>query len=167
MLKKSGETLINRPFSIIGVQQIAVGSDNKSALKHLWVDLLGLDFLGTYKSEAENVDEDICSIGQSDMAIEVDLMQPLDKSRSPRVDKPALNHIGLWVDDLEVAVAWLSSKGVNFTPGGIREGASGYRVCFVHPKSSQTHPFGGEGVLIELVQAPKSVIESFNNSSQK
>ena len=75
--------MINRPFSIIGVQQIAVGSDNKSALKHLWVDLLGLDFLGTYKSEAENVDEDICSIGQSDIAIEVDLMQPLDKSRSP------------------------------------------------------------------------------------
>lgn len=162
-----GDKLINRPFSIIGVQQIAVGSDDKSALKHLWVDLLGLTFLGTYKSESENVDEDICSIGHNNMAIEVDLMQPLDKSRSPRVDYPALNHIGLWVDDLEVAVSWLSSKGVNFASGGIREGASGHKICFVHPKASATHPFGGEGVLIELVQAPKAVIESFNNSSKK
>ena len=60
-----------------------------------------------------------------------------------------------------------NTKGVNFASGGIREGASGHKICFVHPKASATHPFGGEGVLIELVQAPKAVIESFNNSSKK
>tara|TARA_B100000780_G_scaffold259634_1_gene210826 strand:+ start:177 stop:278 length:102 start_codon:yes stop_codon:yes gene_type:complete len=32
---------------------------------------------------------------------------------------PALNHIGLWVDKLAVAVAHLQSQGVRFAPGGI------------------------------------------------
>jgi len=31
-------------------------------------------------------------------------------------------------------------------------------VCFIHPKSNQEFPRSGEGVLIELVQAPPEVI---------
>ena len=72
-----------------------------------------------------------------------------------------LNHIGLWIDDLPAAVAWLAEQGVRFTPGGIRKGASGFDVCFIHPKGSDEAPVGGQGVLIELVQAPAEVIAAF------
>jgi lactoylglutathione lyase len=65
------------------------------------------------------------------------------------------------VDDLAAAVAWLEKQGMRFTPGGIRKGAAGHDVCFVHPKGSQEFPIGGEGVLIELVQAPREVVEAF------
>jgi hypothetical protein len=54
--------------------------------------------------------------------------------QSPRVDTPPLNHIGLWVDDLEAAVKHLTESGVRFTPGGIRKGAAGHNVIFIHPK---------------------------------
>ena len=87
-------------------------------------------------------------------------MQPLDPDKRPRVHDPALNHIGLWVDDLAAAVAWLEPQGVRFTPGGIRKGAAGYDVCFIHPKGDDEHPVGGEGVLIELVQAPPEVVKA-------
>jgi lactoylglutathione lyase len=90
--------------------------------------------------------------------VEVDLMQPIDPDKSPRVHEPALNHVGLWVDDLAAAVAWLTERGVRFTPGGIRKGAAGYDVCFIHPKGNDQAPLSGEGVLIELVQAPADVI---------
>jgi lactoylglutathione lyase len=50
-------------------------------------------------------------------------MQPIDPTKSPKVQTPALNHIGLWVDHLEKAVESLTAQGVNFTPGGIRKGA--------------------------------------------
>jgi lactoylglutathione lyase len=50
---------------------------------------------------------------------------------------------------------------MRFTPGGIRKGAAGFDVCFVHPKGSADSPIGGEGVLIELVQAPPEVIDAF------
>jgi lactoylglutathione lyase len=150
-----------RPFRILGVQQIAVGAPEKAALRRLWIDLLGLRRVGEYRSESENVDEDIAVAGVGPLAVEVDLMQPLDAGRSPRVHQPALNHVGLWVDDLRAAVDWLSGRGVRFTPGGIRKGAAGHDVCFVHPKGGADAPVGGEGVLIELVQAPPDVVAAY------
>jgi lactoylglutathione lyase len=72
-----------------------------------------------------------------------------------------LNHIGLWVDDLPQAVDWMQQQGVRFTPGGIRKGAAGHDVVFIHPKGSEDQPISGNGVLIELVQAPENVIDSF------
>ena len=147
-----------RPFRVLGVQQVAIGGADKQRLRALWVDLLGLEPAGNYVSERENVDEDICTVGRGVHAVEVDLMQPLDPEKKPAVHATPLNHIGLWVDDLPRAVEWLSAQGVRFAPGGIRRGAAGHDVCFIHPKGSDDFPHGGEGVLVELVQAPPEVI---------
>lgn len=154
-----------RPFRVLGIQQIAVGSLDKQALRRLWVDLLGLALTGSFRSESENVDEDIAVAGSGPLRVEVDLMQPLDAEKRPRVHEPPLNHIGLWVDALDAAVAWLTARGVRFAPGGIRTGAAGFPVCFIHPKGNETAPIGGEGVLIELVQAPPEVAEAFRRLS--
>jgi len=151
---------MNRPFRILGLQQIAVGAADKEKLRKLWVDTLGVELTGNFKSASENVDEDIAVIGKGAARVEIDLMQPIDPAKKPRVDDPALNHVGLWVDDLHAAVAWLTQQGMRFTPGGIRKGAAGYDVCFIHPKGNEQAPIGGEGVLIELVQAPADVIEA-------
>ncbi len=147
-----------RPFKILGIQQIAIGGTSKSRLRSLWVDTLGLAVSGQFTSERENVDEDICTIGDGPHAVEVDLMQPLDVDKKPAVHTTPLNHVGLWVDDLPKAVAWMTAQGVRLAPGGIRKGAAGHDICFIHPKGSDEFPIGGEGVLIELVQAPAEVI---------
>jgi lactoylglutathione lyase len=147
-----------RPFRVLGLQQIAIGGTSKDRLRTLWVDLFGLEVTGTFRSERENVDEDICALGTGVHCVEVDLMQPLDPDKKPAVHTTPLNHIGLWIDDLPAAVAWLSAKGVRFAPGGIRPGAAGHDICFVHPKGNDEFPVGGEGVLIELVQAPAEVV---------
>lgn len=147
-----------RPFKVLGIQQIAIGGLDKGKLATFWVDMLGLVKEKDFQSERENVDEDVLLMGSGPHAVEVDLMQPLDPEKKPKVHEPALNHVGLWVDDLEKAVQWLTSKGVRFTPGGIRPGASGYNVCFIHPKANEEFPLCSEGVLVELVQAPAEVI---------
>jgi len=151
----------DRPFTVLGIQQIAVGGLDKSRLRALWVDTLGLNLSGDYQSEKENVDEDIAVAGAGPLKVEVDLMQPIDPDKKPKVQDPPLNHVGLWIDDLSAAVDWLQARGVRFTPGGIRKGASGFDVCFIHPKGNEASPIGGEGVLIELVQAPPEVREAF------
>lgn len=156
---------VSRPFRILGVQQIAIGGPDKRAMRALWVDLFGLEAVGTYRSERENVDEDILVLGVGPSRVEVDLMQPIDPAGKPKVDTPPLNHIGLWVDDLRAAVTWLSEHGVRFAPGGVRPGASGHDICFVHPRGSDDAPIGGQGVLIELVQAPPDVIAAFDRSA--
>ena len=153
-----------RPFRILGLQQIAVGGPDKRRLRKLWVELLGLAPAGTYRSERENVDEDILVLGGGPTKVEVDLRQPLDPAKKPAVHEPPLNHVGLWVDDLRAAVEWLTAQGVRFAPGGIRKGAAGYDVCFVHPRGNEQFPLGGEGVLIELVQAPPEVIAALGSA---
>ncbi|MFQ5696801.1 MAG: VOC family protein [Myxococcota bacterium] len=150
-----------RPFRILGLQQIAVGALDRARLCALWVETLGADLRGSFRSEAENVDEAIATLGAGAARVEIDLMQPIDPERRPRVHEPALNHVGLWVDDLHAAVGWLEGRGVRFTPGGIRKGAAGHEVCFIHPRASSERPLAGEGVLIELVQAPPEVIRAF------
>jgi len=150
-----------RPFKILGIQQVAIGGPSKEKLKTLWVDMLGLEVTGNFVSERENVDEDICAMGTGPFKVEVDLMQPLDADKKPAVHATPLNHVGLWVDNLPVAVEWLSAQGVRFAPGGIRRGAAGFDITFLHPKGNDEFPIGGEGVLIELVQAPAEVVDAF------
>ena len=150
-----------RPFKILGIQQIAIGGPSKEKLRTLWVDMLGLEVTGNFVSERENVDEDICAMGSGPFKVEVDLMQPLDPEKKPAVHTTPLNHVGLWVDDLPKAVEWLGANGVRFAPGGIRRGAAGYDITFLHPKGNEEFPIGGEGVLVELVQAPPEVVEAF------
>ncbi len=150
-----------RPFKTLGIQQIAIGATSKQRLQTLWVDMLGLELTGTFKSERENVDEDICAMGKGPFKVEVDLMQPVDIEKKPAVHATPLNHVGIWIDDLPKAVEWLTSQGVRFAPGGIRKGAAGFDICFLHPKGNDEFPISGEGVLIEMVQAPAEVIEAF------
>jgi len=152
-----------RPFEVLGIQQIAVGGPDKKRLRELWVDTFGLATTGHFRSESENVDEDILTMGAGPWKVEVDLMQPLDLEKKPSVHNPPLNHIGLWIDDLPAAVAWLEARGVRFTPGGIRKGASGFDICFIHPRGNEASPIGGEGVLIELVQAPPEVVKALTS----
>lgn len=150
--------MTDKPFRILGLQQVAIGGPDKARLRALWVDMLGLQVKSNFVSERENVDEDICELGQGAHAVEFDLMQPLDPDKKPAVHTTPLNHIGLWVDNLPLAVQWLTAQGMRFAPGGIRKGAAGHDICFIHPKASDDFPIGGEGVLIELVQAPPEVV---------
>jgi lactoylglutathione lyase len=158
----SDMTQVARPFKVLGLQQIAIGGPDKKRLQTLWVDMLGLAVTGTFRSEKENVDEDICALGSGPHSVEVDLMQPLDPDKKPAVHATPLNHVGLWIDDLPTAVEWLTAQGVRFAPGGIRKGAAGHDICFLHPKSNDEFPIAGEGVLIELVQAPPDVVAALS-----
>lgn len=154
----SEPAMSDKPFRILGLQQVAIGGPDKARLRALWVDMLGLQVKSNFVSERENVMEDICELGQGVHAVEFDLMQPLDPDKKPAVHTTPLNHIGLWVDNLPLAVQWLTAQGMRFAPGGIRKGAAGHDICFIHPKASDDFPIGGEGVLIELVQAPPEVV---------
>jgi lactoylglutathione lyase len=157
--------MMQRPFQILGIQQIAIGGLDKEALKGLWQGIFGLQMTGSYQSESENVDEDILTIGHGPHAVEIDLMQPIDPEKKPAVQSTALNHVGLWVDHLDLAVNWMIAQGVRFTPGGIRRGAAGHDVIFIHPKSNSEFPIAGQGVLIELVQAPPDVIQALSGKT--
>ena len=91
-----------RPFRVLGVQQVALGGERKADLRALWVDLLGLEAIGSFRSERENVDEDILVCGAGVAKVEIDLMEPIDPERSPKVHVPPLNQRSL---EASIAVA--------------------------------------------------------------
>ncbi len=141
---------------MLGLQQVAVGGLDRRRLRRLWVDVFGLESRGEFRNEVENVDGELARIGRGPFAVDLNLLEPVDVERGPRPHRPPLNHVGLWVDDLAAAIAWLSARGLGFTERGVRRGAAGHDVCFIHPKH------GGEGVLIELIQAPPELIAEFD-----
>jgi methylmalonyl-CoA/ethylmalonyl-CoA epimerase len=59
---------------------------------------------------------------------------------------PGLHHVCLVVDDLDAALAGAADRGAEPLPPGIRVGAGGRRVAFLHPRSTG-------GVLLEMVEA--------------
>jgi lactoylglutathione lyase len=74
-----------KPFRILGVQQIAIGSVEKGPLRILWQDIFGFKPYASKRLEKENVEEDILKIGPAPYEIEVDLMTPIDPEGSPKV----------------------------------------------------------------------------------
>lgn len=152
---------MSRPFKILGVHHIAIGNADLGRLRHLWGEMLGLTVGDVFTLPSENVSGSIARLEAGPYTVEVDLLQPLDADKKPAPHLPPLNHIAFWVDHLPEAVEWLTGQGVRFTPGGIRKGAEGREMAFIHPKASAEYPVGGEGVMIELVQAPVEVIAAF------
>lgn len=161
-MSNSIATLPPKPFKILGVQQIAIGCAERGPLDALWKGVFDMKPHDCVTIETENVCEDIVQLGPNPYTVEIDLMTPIDANKSPKVHVPPLNHIGLWVDDLPKAVEWMTNFGkVRFTPGGIRRGAAGHDVIFIHPKGNNEFPVCGNGVLVELVQAPEDVIKAY------
>ena len=86
MSSSSSSSKPPRPFEILGIQQIAIGSSNKSGLDALWKGIFGFDQpSATIRLEAENVVEDILKVGKAPYEVEVDLMVPIDETKSPKV----------------------------------------------------------------------------------
>ena len=75
----------DRPFEILGIQQVAIGSANKTSLDALWNGIFGFEPSATKRLEAENVQEDILKVGTAPFEVEVDLMVPIDENKSPKV----------------------------------------------------------------------------------
>ncbi|NOT44283.1 MAG: MBL fold metallo-hydrolase [Acidobacteria bacterium] len=116
-------------------------SDVERALA-FYRDALGLDVLPAVDVAAEGVR--VRFVPGTPTAIE--LLEPLDPAtpvgRFVAAHGPGLHHLTLRVEDLDVAVARLQACGARLA-GGIRVGAEGARVAFVHPASAH-------GVLVEL-----------------
>jgi lactoylglutathione lyase len=123
--------------------------------------MLGLEITGNFVSERENVDEDIVAMGKGPFKVEVDLMQPVDPEKKPAVHATPLNHVGLWIDDLPKAVEWLSPTAcASHRAESARVRPASTSLSCIR-KANAEFPIAGEGVLIEMVQAPPEVIEAF------
>ena len=122
-----------RPFRVLGIQQIAVGAREKAGLRRLWVDVLGLSRVGEFRSERENVDEDILVLGRGPLRVEV-----LSRFVSKKAQTPILAALKEGTCDIVIGTHRLLSRDVHFKDLGLlvvdedlvdlEEAAEGLRV---------------------------------------
>lgn len=125
------------------VDHIGVAVHDLERAVPLWSAILGRAPGGRESVEPEGVR--LVFFGRG--AGRVELLEPThDDSpvgRFLRRRGPGLHHVCLAVDDLEGAVRRARVEGAELVPPGIREGAGGSRVAFLHPRSTG-------GILLEL-----------------
>ena len=80
-------TTKTRPFRVLGIQQIAIGCEERGPLDSLWKNIFGLEASASKRLEKENVEEDIVKLGPKNSVyeVELDLMTPIDADKSPKV----------------------------------------------------------------------------------
>ena len=66
-----------RPFRVLGLQQVAIGGLSKRVLQDFWVELLGVPQRGSYESANENVSEAILELGAGPLRVELEHPRPV------------------------------------------------------------------------------------------
>lgn len=129
------------------IEHVGIAVDSLEEALPLWSALLGREAAGREEVPDEGVR--VAFFGEG--AGRVELLEatgpdtPVGRFLERR--GPGIHHLCLRVEDLERAVARARDAGAELLPPGIRSGAGGRRVAFLHPSSTG-------GVLLELSERP-------------
>lgn len=128
---------------ILGLDHLGVASKDPKARMGLWADLLGLPLEKVEDVESEGVRTWFLDMGGGHL----ELLEPTSENSpiAKHIEKrgEGIAHLALRVDGMDALLARLAAKGIVSLPPGVRTGAGGAKVCFLHPKETG-------GVLLEL-----------------
>lgn len=132
----------------IKVNHIAVVVPDVASALNFWQTALGLPLQRTERNDAEAVEIAFLPVGES----EIELIAPTtdDSGVAKYLAKTGggLHHICLEVEDINAALAQLTTHGIQLINESPRTRDDGILYAFVHPKSAG-------GVLVELYELPK------------
>ena len=132
-------------MKIIGIEHIGIAVKNIKEASPFWDHVLQISHSTTQDVDEQGVITDIYDTGQG----KLELLQAKypDSPVAKFLDRrgPGIHHICLQVEDIDEAVMYLKSKGIHLIGNGTSVGDDGYKVVFIHPRSSG-------GVLVELAE---------------
>ena len=134
-------------MKIIGIEHVGIAVDDLEETSSFWGDILGIVHTHTESVETESVNTKIYDTGKG----KIELLDSLDETSPVRkfIQKrgPGVHHICLEVEDINIAIKELKESGIEVLSDFSRVGAEGYKIVFIHPKSTG-------GVLVELAEKP-------------
>ena len=135
-----------KPFNITGIEHVGIAVESLDGVSDIFSDVLGLDHLGEEEVKDQGVLTDIYDTGAGKIEFlkATDEGSPISKFISKQGE--AMHHIALKVDDLEAAIEYLGSQGIELIDAEPRRGAEGLSIAFLHPRSTAK-------VLVELCQS--------------
>lgn len=134
-------------MKIIGIEHIGIAVEDLNSSSSFWGDILRIVHTHTESVETESVNTKIYDTGKG----KIELLDSLDETSPVRkfIQKrgPGIHHICLEVEDISIAIKELKESGIEVLSDFPRVGAEGYKIVFIHPKSTG-------GVLVELAEKP-------------
>ena len=133
------------PFKILGIEHVGIAVDDLNGISNVFGDLLGLELHSREKIDDQKVITDIYHAGKDKVEFlkATSSDSPIAKFLGKRPE--GMHHIALIVDNIQLALNYLNENDVQFIDKSPRIGAEGYKIAFIHPKSTG-------GVLIELCE---------------
>ena len=135
-------------MKILGIEHIGIAVDDLNKTSSFWGNILNILHTDTEEVESEQVKTTIFDTKKG----KIELLSP--SSSSSVIEKfiknkgAGIHHVCLEVDDISVAINELKEKNILLINNEPKIGAEGYKIVFIHPKSTG-------GVLVELAEKPK------------
>ena len=132
-------------MKILGIEHIGIAVNSIDKDAPFWKHILNLPHLGTEAVENQGVTTDIYDTGRG----KVELLEamgsgtPLGKFLENR--GAGIHHVCFEVDNITTAIKELKGLNIQVLSNEPTIGAEGYKVVFIHPKSTG-------GVLVELAE---------------
>jgi methylmalonyl-CoA epimerase len=134
-------------MKILGIEHLGIAVDSIDKAAPFWKHILKISHRSTEDVIDQGVVTDIYDTGQG----KVELLEAMgDNSPIAKfLDKrgPGIHHVCFEVEDINSAIKELKENNINVLSDGSTIGAEGYKVVFIHPKSTG-------GVLVELAEKP-------------
>ena len=134
-------------MKILGIEHLGIAVESIKNSAPFWRHVLNISHSSKEIVAKEKVTTDIYDTGKG----KVELLESLD-STSPInkfIEKKGqgIHHVCFEVDDINKAIIELKENNINIINDEPSVGAEGYKIVFIHPKSTG-------GVLVELAEKP-------------
>ena len=132
-------------IKVLGVEHIGIALDKNEQLSKVLKDVFNLEHIGSEVIEEQGVNTDIFNVSNT----KIELLESISKDSpiSKYISKygKGMHHIALIVEDINDAIEHLISNNIVMIDEKPKVGVEGYKIAFIHPKSTP-------GLLIEICQ---------------
>ena len=130
---------------ITGLDHIGIAVKSMDEALELYQDILGLEVDKIHVLEEQKVKMAFLLAGET----KIELLEPTDNegpvARFIEKKGEGLHHIAFAVTDIEASLKEMKDKGIAVVDEKPRIGAEGFKIAFLHPKSTKN-------VLVELCE---------------
>ena len=134
-------------MKILGIEHLGIAVEDLVQDSPFWEHVLNIDHVSTEVVPKQGVTTDIYDTGKGKVELleAINPDSPITKFLKKRGS--GIHHVCFEVDDITNAIKELMVKNIQILGESYSIGAEGYKVVFIHPKSTG-------GVLVELAEKP-------------
>ena len=134
-------------MKILGIEHIGIAVKDLDKSSPFWRHVLNLEHKSTETVKAQGVLTDIYDTTKGKVELLQSLGDDTPIGKFLLKKGPGVHHVCFEVDDINKAINELKELNIQVLSDTPTIGAEGYKVVFIHPKSTG-------GVLVELAEKP-------------